>query len=65
MTEFRVALNRALKERKMSHYALAKRLGLSKQAVYQWRDGICLPETDTFISVCVFLGLDINKIKTK
>jgi transcriptional regulator with XRE-family HTH domain len=47
---------------KIDKYELAKKLGISHQAVYKWFGGKCQPSVKNLIKISKVLGISTDKV---
>lgn len=62
LDQIRLRLLDAIKCSKMTNSELARKLGISHQAVAQYFNQNKMPALDTFANICAILDLDANEI---
>ncbi len=60
MDIFSKRLNKLIKENKITRYKLAKDLGVNKQTVIFWCDGVNIPKINYLYDLCVYFGISAD-----
>lgn len=50
------------KQKNITQFALAERLGITDRAISKWENGICLPDAGTMPELCKILNITINDL---
>lgn len=60
MDVFSKRLNQLLKENKISKYRLAKEIGVNKQTISFWCDGVCEPKISYLHKLAIYFGVSAD-----
>lgn len=50
---------------KLSVSELAKKMGCSRQTIYNWEDGVTEPKLSQFLHLCIIVGFNPNNLLPK
>lgn len=49
-----------LKDKQLTLYRVAKDVGISKNTLYAWRDGLYIPKTEKLSKIATYLGVTVD-----